>query len=80
MLSCYFLAWSTLKLVEILNNLADYLHQNNFYQLNSHNQMFLVIFNSLSTSKCFVLFEVIFLLTLDNLALKSVCVTKFVCS
>ena len=37
-------------------------------------------FNSFSTSKCFVLFEVIFLLSLDNLALKSIFVIKFACA
>ena len=34
-------------------------------------------FNSFSTSKCFDLFEVIFLLILDSLASKSVFVIKF---
>ena len=37
-------------------------------------------FYSFSTSKCFVLFEVIFLLGLDSLASKSVFVIKFVCA
>ena len=38
------------------------------------------LFNLFSTSKCFVLFEVIFLLRFDNLASKSVLVFKFVCA
>ena len=42
--------------------------------------MFLAFFNSFLTSKCFVLFEVIFLLRLDSLASKSVFVIKFVCA
>ena len=37
-------------------------------------------FNSFSKSKCFVLFEVIFLLRLDSLASKSVVVIKFACA
>ena len=37
-------------------------------------------FNSFSTSKCFVLFVVIFLLRLDSLASKSVFVIKFACA
>ena len=37
-------------------------------------------FNLFSTSKCFVLFEVIFLLRLDSLASKSVFVIKFACA
>ena len=39
--------------------------------------MFLVFFNSFSTSKCFVLFWVILLLKLVNLESKSVFVTRF---
>ena len=42
--------------------------------------MFVVFFNSFSPSKCFVLFELIFLLRLIDLASKSVFVTKFVCT
>ena len=38
------------------------------------------LFNLFSTSKCFVLFEVIFLLRFDNLASKSVLVIKLACS
>ena len=41
--------------------------------------MFLA-FNSFSTSKCFDLFDVVFLLKLDTLASKSVFVIKFVCA
>ena len=37
-------------------------------------------FNSFSTSKCFDLFEVIFLLRLGSLALKSVFVVRFACA
>ena len=37
-------------------------------------------FTSFSTSKCFDLFEVIFLLRLDSLASKSVFVIKFACA
>ena len=37
-------------------------------------------FNSFSTSKCFDLFEVIFLLRLDSLVPKSVFVIKFPCA
>ena len=37
-------------------------------------------FNSFSTSKCFVLFEVIFLVRLDSLSSKSVFVIKFACA
>ena len=36
--------------------------------------------NSFSTSKCFDLFDIIFLLRLDNLASKSVFVIKFACA
>ena len=42
--------------------------------------MLFSFFNSFSTSKCFVLFEVIFLLRLGNLASKSVFVIKFACA
>ena len=42
--------------------------------------MFLAFFNLFSTSKCFDLFEVIFLLRLDSLASKSVFVIKFYCA
>ena len=42
--------------------------------------MFLVFFNSFSTSKCFVLFEVISLLTLISLVSKSFFVNKFACT
>ena len=38
------------------------------------------IFSSVSTSKCFFLFEVIFLLRLDSEASKSVLVIKFTCA
>ena len=38
------------------------------------------IFSPFSTSKCFVLFEVIFLLRLDSEASKSVLVIKFTCA
>ena len=38
------------------------------------------LFNSFSTSKCFVLFSVIFLLRLHNLASKSVFVIKLACA
>ena len=38
------------------------------------------LFNSFSTSKCFALFLVIFLLRLDNLASKSVFVIKLACA
>ena len=38
------------------------------------------LFNLFSTSKCFVLFEVIFLLRFENLASKSVLVIKFACA
>ena len=37
-------------------------------------------FNSFLTSKCFVLFEGVFLLRLDSLASKSVLVIKFACA
>ena len=37
-------------------------------------------FNSYATSKCFELFEVIFLLRFDNLASKSDFVSKFACA
>ena len=42
--------------------------------------MFLSFFNSFSTIKCFVLFEVIFLLRLDSLLSKSVLVNKVACA
>ena len=42
--------------------------------------MFLAFFNLFSTSKCFDLFEVIFLLRLDSLASKSVFVIKLACA
>ena len=42
--------------------------------------MFLAFFNSFSRGKCFDLFEVIFLLRLDNLASKSVFIIKFACA
>ena len=42
--------------------------------------MFVVFFSSFSTSKCFVLFELIFSLRLASLASKSVFVTKFACA
>ena len=42
--------------------------------------MFSGFFNSLSTSTCFVLFELIFLLRLVSLASKSAFVTKFACA
>ena len=38
------------------------------------------VFNSFSTSKCFDLFAVMFLLRLDNLASKSVFVIKLACA
>ena len=38
------------------------------------------LFNSLSTSKCFILFWVIFLLRLNNLVSKSVFVIKLACA
>ena len=41
--------------------------------------MTLIFFNWFSTSKCFVLFEVIFQLRFDSLALKSFVVTKSAC-
>ena len=41
------------------------------------NQMFLVFFILLSTRKCFVLFELIFLWRLTSLVSKSVFITKF---
>ena len=44
------------------------------------NQMFLGFFNSFSTSKCFVLFEVTLSLIFLNLASKSVCFTKLLTS
>ena len=37
-------------------------------------------FNSFSTSKCFALFELTFLLKLDSLASKSVLIMKFACA
>ena len=37
------------------------------------------LFNSFSTITCFVLFEAIFLLRIDNLASKSVFAAKFAC-
>ena len=42
--------------------------------------MFSAFFNSLSASKCFVLFAVMVLLRLDNLASKSVFVMKLACA
>ena len=42
--------------------------------------MFLGFFNSFSTSKCLVFFEVIFLLRLDSFASKSVFVIKLACA
>ena len=42
--------------------------------------MFFTFFNSFSTSKCFDLFTVIFLLRVDSLASKSVFVIKFACA
>ena len=41
---------------------------------------FFSCFNSYSTSKCFELFEVIFLLRFDSLVSKSDFVTKFACA
>ena len=38
------------------------------------------LFNSFSTSKCFVLFEVIFLLRFDSLESNSVLVINFACA
>ena len=46
---------------------------------NSPNQMFSAFFNSFLTSKCFVLFELIFWLRLLSLVSKSVFVTKSAC-
>ena len=42
--------------------------------------MLLVLLRSFSKSKCFVLFELIVLLRLINLASKSLLVTKFACA
>ena len=42
--------------------------------------MLLVFFNSFSTSRCFVLFELIFLLRLFSVVSKSVFVTKSACA
>ena len=67
-------------LSEILNSF-EYPHlQNDFYHENRFNQMFLIFFNSFSTTKYFVLFEVIFLLRLDSFVLKSAFVIKFACA
>ena len=58
----------------ILNNFVYHL-RNDFCQKD-----FFSFFNSFSTSKCFVLFEVIFLPRLDILVSKSVFVIKFACA
>ena len=42
--------------------------------------MFLAFFNSFSTSKCFDLLDVIFLLRLDSLASNSIFVIKVACA
>ena len=56
-------------MAEILKNFVYHLFQSVFYVFS--------FFNSFSASKCFDLFEVIFLLRLDSSASKSVFVTKF---
>ena len=67
-------------LSKIPNNF-EYDHlQDDFYDKNRLNQMFLVLFNSFSTSTCFVLFEVFFLFKLFSLSSKSVFVIKFACA
>ena len=67
-------------MVEILNNVVHHLYQNDLFLWNNPNQMTLIFFNSFSTSKFFVLFEVIFLLRLNSIASKSVIVIKFACA
>ena len=54
--------------------------QNDSCQSNSSNQKFFNLFNSILTSKFSVLFSVIFLLRLGNLASKSVFVIKLACT
>ena len=66
-------------LSEILNNFEYHHLQNDFSHENSFNQMFL-FFNSFSITKCFVLFEVIFLLRFFSLSSKSVFVTTITCA
>ena len=69
-------------LVEILNNFEYHHLQNDFYHKNGLNGMFLFLFffNSFSTIKCFVFFEVIFLLWFISLSSKSAFVSRFACA
>ena len=67
-------------LAEIRNNFEYYHLQNDFYHKNRMKKISVIFLNAFSTSACFVLFELIFLLRLISLLSKPVFVSKCACA